>query len=330
MQSNVRLRTESGNALRPQRHMQLNSVLLEKATRIARTTCSVLLTGETGVGKGHVARWLHQNGPRGDQQMIPVNCGAIPEHLIDSQLFGHVRGAFTGAERAHEGLVGAANGGTLLLDEVSELPATAQLRLLRLLEEREAQPVGSSKPQQVDVRVLAATNRDLKQCVAAGNFREDLYYRLNVIELRVPALRERTEEIPALFETFNHEFAKLYDQLPVTLTENANAVLQSYDWPGNVRELRTVTERLHVLCPHEIVSVQKLESCGQLRARCNDARGAGVLIEVKPDGMLSQRMQEARSAAVRKALAECGGNVSRAARTIGVHRSTLYRWLAAG
>jgi DNA-binding NtrC family response regulator len=263
--------------------------------------------------------------------MIPVNCGAIPGDLIDSQLFGHMRGAFTGADRQHIGLVRAAAGGTLLLDEVSELPLTAQVRLLRLLEEREVLPVGCAEPKRVDVRIFASTNSDLRAKVEDGSFRKDLFHRLNVIELRIAPLRERVDEIADLFEQFNHEFADLYDQLPVTVSDAAKRVLRLYDWPGNVRELRIVTERLHVLCPDETVTVDHLARCGQLPVRlgATDSGGKAVVqIEMKQDRLLPQRMQHARTEAVRRVLARCGGSVSSAAREIGVHRSTLYRWLA--
>ena len=329
MQSNVRQQSTTGGGMRQHRPDELCSELTDSVERIAQTTCTVLLTGETGVGKGHAARWMHDHGPRADRPFIPVNCGAIPEHLIDSQLFGHVRGAFTGADRPHEGLIGAAVGGTLLLDEVSELPKSAQVRLLRVLEEREVQPVGSPQPVAVDVRIIAATNRDLQQCVEDGSFREDLYYRLNVIELRVPPLRERQSEIDALVDRFNTEFAQLYDQLPVTIDDSARQVLRVYDWPGNVRELRIVIERLHVLCPHDLATPAVLERYGQLSLRRGAGSSGSILVELKSDQALSQRMREARIEAVRQTVAACGGNVASAARCIGVHRSTLYRWLSA-
>lgn len=309
---------------------RLNSIpatLQATAARVADSSCTALVTGETGVGKGQLARWLHEHSRRRDRPFIPVNCGAIPGELIDSQLFGHVRGAFTGAERDHSGLVRAADGGTLLLDEISELPMTAQVRLLRLLEEREVMPVGRPRPEQVDVRIIAATHSDLWSLVRDDRFREDLYYRLNVIQLHVPPLRQRTEEIIGLFDAFNREFSELYEQAPVELRDDALRVLERYDWPGNVRELRIVVERLHVLCPDDVVTPTMLGRYGQLPVQSGGGHGGSIIIEPKLAHDLPQRMQEARLSAVRKVLAECGGNVSSAARSIGVHRSTLYRWL---
>jgi len=303
-------------------------MIADACERVALADCTVLLTGETGVGKGFVTRWIHQRSRRSNQPMVPVNCGAIPETLIDSQLFGHARGAYTGADRAHSGLVRAADGGTLLLDEVSELPMHAQVRLLRVLEEREVLPVGEARPVHVDVRIVASTNADLAQRVRDGRFREDLYYRLNVIQLEIPPLRQRVDEIDRLFSAFNDEFAAVYRRAPLKLTDDARQLLRRYDWPGNVRELRIVTERLHVLCSDEVVTAAELRRLGQVREATEFSRPtAGAMLETKPNGGVARRMQQARLSAVRQVLDECGGNMSSAARSIGVHRSTLYRWL---
>src|SRR5688572_2636581 len=182
------------------------------ALRAAQSHCTLLLTGETGVGKGYLARWVHEHSPRHAGPYIPVNCGAIPESLIDSQLFGHARGSFSGATCDHLGLVRAAEQGTLLLDEISELPPSAQNRLLQLLADREVQPVGHSRPIAVDVRVIAATNIDLNTAVAQHRFREDLLFRLDVIHLHVRPLRDRLHEVPAMIKRFNAEYAELYHQ----------------------------------------------------------------------------------------------------------------------
>jgi DNA-binding NtrC family response regulator len=210
------------------------------AQRIAAADCAVLLTGETGSGKGFVARWIHDHSRRSGKPFVPVNCGAIPEALIDSHLFGHARGAFSGADKDHPGLVRAAEGGTLLLDEIADLPLTAQARLLRLLEEREVQPVGYSQPVRVNVRIIAATSADLDQRVAAGQFRQDLLFRLDVVRLPLPPLRQRREEIGHLLAVFNGEFARLYHQPPLQFERDAMQAIEHHDWPGNVRELRTV------------------------------------------------------------------------------------------
>jgi DNA-binding NtrC family response regulator len=282
--------------------------------RAAQSDCTLLLTGETGVGKGHLARWLHQESRRHDRAFVPVNCGAIPENLIDSQLFGHVKGAFTGATSDHGGLVRAAAGGTLLLDEVSELPPSAQNRLLRLLQDQEIQPVGLAHPLKVNVRVLAATNADLKSSVQRAQFREDLLYRLDVIQLRVKSLRERPIEIAALLDEFNIEFASLYRQPPLEFVPVALERLMHYAWPGNVRQLRTLVERLHVLCPGQRIGIGDLVEIGQLA----DLRG--------PESARHDFDRSRRDEVLR--VIDCsGGSIARAAEVFGVHRSTIYRWL---
>jgi DNA-binding NtrC family response regulator len=293
------------------------SVAPALAARAAMARCCLLITGETGVGKGYLARWMHEHSPRAERAFIPVNCGAIPESLIDSQLFGHVRGAFSDAHQDHTGLVRAANGGTLLLDEIGELPRSGQLRLLRLLEEGEVQPVGAMRPVSVDVRVIAATRYELSEAVAEGRLREDLYFRLNVIHFHLAPLRERREEIPRLAETFNREFAARIDRPPLLLEDGAMRFLRAQPWPGNIRQLRTVIERLHVLCPSEVITVEELRCYGQLREPPAPRGDRG--------GLWPRR---ARLEAAREALDACGGSVSRAALALGVHRSTIHRWLA--
>lgn len=289
------------------------------AMRAAATSCSLLITGETGTGKGHLARWIHDHSPRSKKPFVPVNCGAIPDGLIDSHLFGHVRGAFSGAESDHPGLVRAADGGTLLLDEISELPPTAQVRLLRLLEEREVQPVGYPRPVKVDVRIIAATNRDLLEAVNQGTFRQDLYFRLDVVRLHILSLRERTDEIRQLLACFNAQFAARYGHGEHEFDESALRMLEQYHWPGNIRELRTVVERLHVLCQPDSgpISEHELAVFGQLRA----AKPSSREVNCNP-------LQRFKHAAVQQALSASRGNISKAATTLGVHRSTIYRWLA--
>ncbi|MHC4415530.1 MAG: sigma-54 interaction domain-containing protein [Planctomycetota bacterium] len=283
--------------------------------RAARSNCTILVTGETGVGKEHLAKWMHANSPRREQPFVPVNCGAIPESIIDSQLFGHVRGAFTGATSDHLGLVRAAEHGTLFLDEVSELPPSAQTRLLRLLQDREVQPVGRSSPIIIDVRVIAATNSDLRAAVAASKFREDLLFRLDIVQLRVKPLRERPRELPVLLDAFNAEFADLYRQPPLVFQEQALKLLRAHPWPGNIRQLRSAVERLHVLCPGQTVTMKHLLEVGQLHdPAAKPSRPPHLLHEVKRE-------------AVKRVLADSGGSVARAAAVFGVHRSTIYRWL---
>jgi DNA-binding NtrC family response regulator len=282
--------------------------------RAANSNCTLLITGETGVGKGYLARWLHEHSQRRGGPYIPVNCGAIPETLIDSQLFGHARGSFSGAVAEHLGLVRAAEGGTLLLDEVSELPPSAQNRLLRLLQDREVQPVGHSKPVIVDVRVFAATNIDLNVAVAQGRFREDLFFRLDVIQLRVKPLRERLDEVPELMKRFVSEFAQLYGAAEIQFDPEALHALSLYHWPGNVRQLRTLIERMYVLCPKERITLALINEFGQLNPQPGFRQGMASVERMKIDQ-------------VRRVLSDSGGSISRTADAFGVHRSTIYRWL---
>ena len=285
----------------------------ELAQRAAQSNCTILITGETGVGKGRLALWIHANSPRAQAAFIPVNCGAIPESVIDSQLFGHTRGAFTGAHADHPGFVRAAEHGTLFLDEVSELPPSAQIRLLRLLQEREVQPVGCARPVNINVRVVAATNRELHELVANQNFRQDLLFRLDVIQLRVKPLRDRPRDLPVLIDAFTSEFAELYDRPRLVFDRAAMNLLRAYHWPGNIRQLRTLIERLYVLLPDESVSVSRLLDVGQIGAALGEAAPVSMTI--------------VRRETVQRVVAESGGSITRAASVFGVHRSTIYRWL---
>ena len=289
---------------------------IELVKRAARSSCTILITGETGVGKEHLAKWVHSHSLRHDRAFVPVNCGAIPESLVDSQLFGHVRGSFTGAISDHLGLVRAAEGGTLFLDEIGELPMSSQTRLLRLLQEREVQPVGRCGPIIVDLRVIAASNHDLRQAVDDARFREDLLFRLDVIQLRVKPLRERQSEVPELLETFNREFAEFYRQPELIVDRSALKLLMNYSWPGNIRQLRSLLERLHVLGPGQPVTVRQLLEIGQLNDR-------------PPCAAPLDSLRQVRTEAVKRVLTDAGGSVAKAAEVFGVHRSTIYRWLKA-
>lgn len=284
------------------------------ALRAAHAGCTVLITGETGVGKGWLARWLHDHSPRAARPFVPVNCGAIPDAIIDSHLFGHARGSFTGATHEHDGMIRAAEGGTLLLDEVSELPPSAQVRLLRLLQDHEAQPVGYSRPVIVDVRVIASTNIDLHSATLASRFREDLLYRLDIVRLHVRPLRERAGELIALISTFNREFAGIYGREPLEFAADALACLRRFRWPGNVRQVRTVIERLHVLCPNGRITL-------------DDVAQYGVLAENEQPASTISNMEHVRLDHVRRVVEQARGSISQAADNLGVHRSTLYRWL---
>lgn len=231
---------------------------LSIAMRVAPTDLSVLISGESGVGKEAFSKIIHNLSSRKHNSFIAINCGAIPEGTIDSELFGHEKGAFTGAHDTRKGYFETVNGGTIFLDEIGEMPVSTQARLLRVLETGEFIKVGSSKVQKTDVRVVAATNIDLTESIQKGRFREDLYYRLNTVPLHVPPLRERGEDIHLLFRKFTNDFADKYRTQPVRLTPDAVELLQSYQWPGNVRELKNVAEQLSVLAVTREVDAETL------------------------------------------------------------------------
>lgn len=231
---------------------------LEVAIRVAPTNLSVLITGESGVGKEVFSQIIHLLSNRKHEGFIAVNCGAIPEGTIDSELFGHEKGAFTGAQDKRKGYFETVNGGTIFLDEIGEMPIGTQARLLRVLESGEFIKVGSSVVQKTDVRVLAATNVNLPKLVQQGKFREDLYYRLNTVPITVPPLRERKEDIPILFRKFCVDFSEKYRSVPIQLTDEARHLLTQYNWPGNIRQLKNIAEQASVLSSQKIVDVQEL------------------------------------------------------------------------
>jgi len=220
---------------------------LDKAVRVAPTDITVLVSGESGVGKETIPKIIHQNSHRKHGAYFAVNCGAIPEGTIDSELFGHEKGAFTGATSTRKGYFEVADGGTLFLDEIGELPLTTQVRLLRVLENGEFIKVGSSKVQKTDVRIVAATNKNLIEMIDQNKFREDLFYRLNTVDINLPPLRERKGDIHLLFRKFASDFAQKYGMPAIRLTPDAVSVLESYDWPGNIRQLRNITEQISIL-----------------------------------------------------------------------------------
>lgn len=231
---------------------------LNVAVQVAATDLSVLINGESGVGKEVFSQIIHALSARKHNPFIAVNCGAIPEGTIDSELFGHEKGSFTGAVDSRKGYFETVSGGTIFLDEIGELPLGTQARLLRVLETGEYIRVGSSKVQKTDVRVIAATNRELLEFAQSGRFREDLYYRLNTVPIRVPALRDRKEDIPLLFRKFATDFSDRYKGTPVQLNEEARNILMNYTWPGNVRELKNIAEQISVLSKEKLVNAQEL------------------------------------------------------------------------
>ena len=282
--------------------------------RLAPHVRTVLITGETGTGKELVAKALHELGPRKNKKLVTVNCSAVVETLFESELFGHVRGAFTGATADKSGVFEAANGGTVFLDEAGELPLGAQSKLLRTLENGEVQRVGSVELRRVDVRVIAATNRRLDAEIAAGRFRADLYYRLNVVEIAVPPLRERPEDIPYLTAAFVKRFSSEFSKPITGLTEGAEERLGRWPWPGNVRELRNVIERACLLCEGHLLTEGDLAR--SLSERPVMAAGG---MDDEPAGPPPTADQ------VRAALDGTGGNKSLAARRLGISRRALYR-----
>jgi len=280
--------------------------VFETLRKVAPTDATVLITGESGTGKELIAKAIHFNSPRRAQRLVTINCAAIPHELLESELFGHVRGAFTGAVRDKSGKFEQANGGTLFLDEIGSMPVTLQAKLLRALQEREIERVGDEKTTVVDVRVLAATNRALPALIAQGLFREDLYYRLNVVPVRLPALRERTGDIPVLAKHFIAQFA---GEAKVSISRGALDALSRYRWPGNVRELENFCERIVLMRAGSSIDEAVVER--HLAAMAGDAVPA------------TATLPEMERAAVLDALRASGWNQSRAARRLGVPRHVL-------
>ena len=287
--------------------------LLTKARRIAPHFSTALVTGETGTGKELVSRALHSwSGRRGP--FVVCNCASVVETLFESELFGHRKGAFTGAVADRPGLVDSADGGTLFLDELGEVPLDAQAKLLRLLQNRETRRLGDTKSRHVDVRVVAATNRDLRRMVSEGTFREDLYYRLSMVQLQVPALRERREDLPLLIRHFLEGFSKRYDRQNLRTTKRAEALLCRHTWPGNIRELENALSYACMLTETGMVDIGDLPDY-LLESRGQDESGLPTLAEVEYQHVL-------------KVLKACDGNRARAAEILGIGRATLYRILA--
>lgn len=298
--------------------------------QVAPTDAWVLITGENGTGKEIVARSIHSQSLRADKPLVAVNCAAIPEELIESELFGHEKGAFTGAERAQEGKFELADNGTLFLDEIGDMSLKTQAKILRILQEQKFERVGGRKTIHVDVRVIAATNKDLFQEIKEGNFREDLYYRLKVFPLEVPPLRERSEDIPLLIDEFLARLNRKHGFKPLTFTNSALKVLTSYSWPGNVRELKNFVERMLIMFGGKEVGPDKIPPeivDGPKADNKNQEQPSMPLPEGEVDFKKARAAFEAQFLETK--LREYNGNVSKLAEAVGLERSSLYRKLKA-
>jgi sigma-54 specific flagellar transcriptional regulator A len=295
--------------------------------RVAHSSCTVLVTGESGTGKELVVAALHDASPRASAPLVTVNCGAIPENLIESELFGHAKGAFTGATANRQGRVAAAEGGTLFLDEIGELPLALQVKILRLLQEREYSMVGDSRTTKCDVRIVAATNRDLEEEVAKGRFREDLFYRLNVIHVPLPPLRDRGEDIGVLAQSFLHMASERAGRSDLTgFTPEALQTLCAYGWPGNVRALENAIERAALLAAGPLIDVADLPERVRGCAHDPPSEVHRVTLPVAPaDGGIDLRavVEDYENTLIRGALERTGRNKNRAAQLLGLNRTTL-------
>jgi transcriptional regulator with PAS, ATPase and Fis domain len=293
--------------------MQKVFVMMEK---VIPSKSNILITGESGTGKGLVAQAIHEAGPRKDKPFISINCGAIPENLLESELFGHKKGSFTSAVEDKKGLITMANGGTLFLDEIGELPSALQVKLLHVIQTKELTPVGDTRVITVDVRIIAATNADLTQRVKEGRFREDLYYRLNVIELKMPPLRDRRDDIPVLIKHYLDAFNKEAGKTIKDVDYEAMQSMLAYDWPGNIRELRNTLERAVVLADGEVITIHDLTD----KFRTLDVEGVST-------SSLRQALDDFERDYVKRSLAESKGNKEATAAKLGIDLATLYRKL---
>jgi len=298
--------------------------LREMIARVARSQAPVHITGESGTGKELVAKLIHQSGPRRDQAFVPVNCGAIPTELMESELFGHKRGSFTGAVSDKKGLIQSAEGGSLFLDEIADLPLHMQVKLLRVIQEKSVRPIGEQEETGIDVRILSATHKNLAQLVAEGKFREDLYYRVNVIELRVPALRERPEDVPELAEAVLRRLGRRMKIPAPVLSREALAALECYSFPGNVRELENILERAITLSTSGEVGVNDI----QLRATPAVSGSTSAASGPAADAVagLGDQLEDIEREAIVKALEQTRYNKTAAARMLGItFRALRYR-----
>lgn len=283
---------------------------------IAESLSTVLIVGETGTGKERIARTIHELSPRRDGPFVAVNCGALPETLLESEFFGYKAGAFTGATRDKPGRFALANNGTLFLDEIAEIQPVLQVRLLRVLQERVFEPLGSTRSEKTTARILVATNKDLAEAVRNGTFREDLYYRVNVMRIEIPPLRNRREDIPLLVDQFIQRFNSIQGKAIRSVSPEVLSLFLSREWPGNVRELENVIEHAFILCRKDIITTEDLPDDFRMRVSCT---------ETHPDIRTTRDILEGQ--AIRQALEAAGYNHTQAAKRLGIHKSTLYRKL---
>ena len=277
--------------------------------QVAPTEATVLIEGETGTGKELIARMIHRHSRRSDKPFVPVDCGSIPPSLLESELFGALKGAFTGADRDRVGVFEAAHTGTVFLDEIGDIDLNFQAKLLRVLQEKEIRPLGAARAKSIDVRVVAATNKNVRQLVDDGKFREDLWFRLDVVKVELPPLRERAGDLPLLVQKFQDRYNERYSRQSVT-TKSGLAALDSYTWPGNVRQLQHMMERLVILAPQGRIDE------AAVREAIADAEGRDAPVET---------LEDAKAEQIKKVLAAANGNKSKAAKILGIERKTLYR-----
>ena len=295
--------------------------VLKVTAHVCHTDSTVLITGESGTGKELIARAIHYNSPRKDAPFVVINCGALPENLQESELFGHVRGSFTGAIKDKVGLFQHAQKGTILLDEIGETLPSTQVKLLRFLQDGEIRPVGGNKPIYVDTRIIAATNENLEKAVESGRFRKDLFYRINVIRVHLPSLRERREDIPLLIDYFLKKFSDKLEKANKTFSKEAIHVLANYDWPGNIRELQNVVERVVALSKNEIIGVDELPIPVEELAALNKK----PFEQEKKKSFIVTTLAEQEKNAIIDALNKYGGNQTKVAQTLGISTTTLWR-----
>ena len=325
LHENVQLRaaaSESRGAKRMVGESRVAQQMLDEIRRVAPYKTSVLITGESGTGKELVARTIHELSPRHDRPWVAINCSAIPRDLMESEIFGYVKGAFTGATQNRLGRLEQAQGGTLFLDEIGDLDMSLQSKLLRVLQEREFSPVGSDQVRAVDVRFIAATNRDLKGLVHEGRFREDLLYRLDVYSIVVPPLRDRREDISLLAQIFLRELAAETDKKVTAFTPPALAILERYGWPGNIRELRNTVERSLLSCSEQTIDVEDLPVA--IAAGAGPGGGAKISLDRLGKKNLDRWLEEVERGAILEALSQCNGVQAHAARRLGISERSLW------